>query len=392
VQPTARNTMPTHVEPVSLGGSPHCPVSSGARIALLLRGQAFRGPGADLDPSKMGLGGPAGLVAHVVGCSPYADGDEQHEATQSLLDHIIKPLEQECHNTVDVVLTECSAPHGCPRLQQVFQQLGGRVVANRTACTIRDQGEGYRAALSLFKSRMRFASYEIVLVTRHDVVWSRPITQWRSTNFSRVNFLGGCEPSCKDLNLGRPRCDEKHEGTPSGGPPSKCVQDVLHTVPRRSFRGFDMAIGRRGCFQGEGSKVSGHACFGVMEARTGPTGLVLPLDEWRPYKDVREPNPVCHLLAPASVRGGERGLVKTYNGGAAKSHGNNRTKSGGSAERFCHIAPELRAQMPVALVRRLCGGSYLVSSKANRTGTGAKSSIRPAPGRRPSGAQRGNAA
>jgi hypothetical protein len=121
----------------------------------------------------MGLGGPAGLVAHVVGCSPYADGDEQHEATQSLLDHIIKPLEQECHNTVDVVLTECSAPHGCPRLQQVFQQLGGRVVANRTACTIRDQGEGYRAALSLFKSRMRFASYEIVLVTRHDVVWSR---------------------------------------------------------------------------------------------------------------------------------------------------------------------------------------------------------------------------
>jgi hypothetical protein len=117
-----------------------------------------------------------------------------------------------------------------------------------------------------------------------------------------------------------------------------------------------MAIGRRGCFQGEGSKVSGHACFGVMEARTGPTGLVLPLDEWRPYKDVREPNPVCHLLAPASVRGGERGLVKTFNGGAAKSHGNNRTKSGGSAERFCHIAPELRAQMPVALVRRLCGG------------------------------------
>ena len=68
-------------------------------------------------------------------------------------------------------------------------------------------------------------------------------------------------------------------------------------------------------------------------------GLLLPLDVWRPRADVREPNPILRYVQPRQGGGGER---------------RNGTRRSGTAEKACHIAPELRMTMPLAVQRRMC--------------------------------------
>ena len=94
----------------------HCPIRY-ARVAVLLRGQAFRGAQYSTVSGR--------LSSEFGGCSAYADAGEQIEATQSLLDHIIRPLEAApCHNKVEVVLSECSKAEGCPLIPKIFDILG----------------------------------------------------------------------------------------------------------------------------------------------------------------------------------------------------------------------------------------------------------------------------
>lgn len=67
-----------------------CPLTRG-RVAVLLRGQAFRGA------RHVAAAGPSALS----GCSGWADVDGQRGATHSLLEHIVRPLERApCANTV----------------------------------------------------------------------------------------------------------------------------------------------------------------------------------------------------------------------------------------------------------------------------------------------------
>ena len=169
-------------------------------------------------------------------------------------------------------------------------------------CESSNQPQNMRLALDLFKSSVpRPERYGLMLITRHDVVWTRRITHWPvATNFSRLNFLSGCEPRCVGCRTLCHRCKNMSGvGSKFGGEPRQCVQDVMHMMPGQAFSAFDHSVGVRGsrCFDGY-NKGSGHGCFRVLEERLGPTGFVLPLDYWRPVKDVREYSPVCHLQQP----------------------------------------------------------------------------------------------
>lgn len=290
-----------------------CPVAS-SRVALLLRGYAFRPPPV-LQQGAAGTGG----------CSDLASAHaEQLEATQSLLAHIIEPLEA-CANTVEIIATECSRRTGCPLLAPLFASLGAhRFVTNLTACatpggqpsSVRLTLDTFRAAAlesstsgqlastatndtSLMASRAIAERYSLVLVTRHDLIFRAPITQWSGLNASRFNFFGGCEPRCAGCKNGCAHCPKPegkpHIGTRWGGGPETCVQDAVHAFPGTLFTIFDWYVARRhvGCFESvRVNKGTGHQCWRpISTALRGEVAFMLPYTTWRPNFDVREPNP-----------------------------------------------------------------------------------------------------
>ena len=320
-----------------------CPLPPG-RVAIVLRGQAFRGAAVITSSGPSGLGG----------CSPYAEISEQLEATTSLRTQIIEPLER-CAHPVDVYVTECSTGRGCPLLPRLLSTLREgaagveRVVAVRSQCSSSGQAHNVRFALEAFKAATAHrvppgvspsaavASYSLIVLTRHDLVWTSPIVHWQHANFSRIGFLSGCEP-WRCTHCGGPA---DAPGSRYGGPPSRCVQDSLHLIPGSLFDAFDAAVGKRGthCFDGS-NKESGHACGGAVEASAGVrgvTGLILPLEVWRPFRDVREPTPISRYVVPHGAH-------------ARSSTNESRSKDATP----CHIDPVMRLRMPQAMVRRLC--------------------------------------
>ena len=338
-----RASLPLSQAPLQL--PQRCPISNG-RVAILLRGQAFRGA------TSFEASGPSNLQ----GCSPYADLQVQIEATQSLKANIISPLEAlPCGNTVDIFLSECSVERGCPLVARLQRVLGRNIVASHTRCHSADQSKNVRMSLEFFKraASKRVArdasmaavgdAYDLFILTRHDIVWTRPISAWSHANFSMINFLGGCEPRCAGCEKGT--C--KHcpatatTGSRYGGNPLRCVQDSLHMMPGRAFSTFDTAVGSGGCFDGT-NKGSGHRCLRPIESSAGSaSGFVLPLSVWRPTKDVREASPVCHILVPLGASG---------RGNSSMAHPHEVP-----GQRPCHIAPADRLRLPVAIQRRMCG-------------------------------------
>lgn len=258
-----------------------CPVNA-SRVALLLRGFAFRPP-----PSS--LHGAAGTS----GCSAAASA-AQLNATQTLITHVIEPLEQVCGSTVDIIATECSRARGdCKLLDAYFRKLGSRTRVTKTACATIGQPHSVRMTLILFKQMAiaqalglahqnatvqwlehqlplsRYGSakaaqavaqaYDLVIITRHDIWWRAPILSWRGLDFERFNFFGACEPRCVGCERGCERCprptDHPIVGTRWGEPhaerPSVCVQDAIHMMPAKLFGAFDGCVGAAhvGCFE-----------------------------------------------------------------------------------------------------------------------------------------------
>ena len=105
----------------------------------------------------------------------------------------------------------------------------------------------------------------------------------------------------------------------------------------------------------------GVGCFNILENRTGPTGLVLPLNYWRPFHNVREPTPIStfqqqSMSTPRGIVSIAGTTVSTINPAGGSGRG-----GGVQTGLPCYIAPELRAQLPLAIARRMCGqkgGNY----------------------------------
>mmetsp|Transcript_18497 Transcript_18497/g.46349 ORF Transcript_18497/g.46349 Transcript_18497/m.46349 type:complete len:237 (+) Transcript_18497:29-739(+) len=162
-------------------GRAACPLSN-SRVAILLRGRAFREVSASHDRRPPSAGCSGSIAAN----------KSQTLASLSLRNHIVAPLEA-CGNVVEILITECSRPQGCSRFQQLILDLyGSRVVASITRCMTKDQLRSVRMSLDLLKSAADKRNYDMIIITRHDIIWAHPITHWRSFNASSFNFLGGC--------------------------------------------------------------------------------------------------------------------------------------------------------------------------------------------------------
>ena len=145
----------------------------------------------------------------------------QHFASGSQMRMIVNPL-RACENTVDVFVSSCTQGirgttlrPGCTRTKELIDEVfGGALRASEIDCHTADQGEGARRAIDLFvdhaggrrtvrhgarreaHERVLVAeTYDLVIFTRMDVGFVKPVTQWRRANFSRPLFFSQCQSS-----------------------------------------------------------------------------------------------------------------------------------------------------------------------------------------------------
>lgn len=276
------------------------------RVAVMIRGQTFR------------------AKPNLASCNEDVHG-KQFNATRSMLKHIIQPLELH-GNRVDIFVqesppvtklpAECSKPP--PFWENLFRQTPK---PPDPACVDRDstcrdqsnkelfelflprnvtmkrflagaQGDGMRKFMNFVIEAGggvdRIGSYDLVIVTRHDIIWEQPIEAW-SANFSKLNFASPCERE------GPCRCAHS---------PRTCVHDMLHTMPGKSFAKFDREVGRDMCFCFKDCKQtapgilfvpqSGHGCWDQMARVFGETNLGFASD-WVPRFLLREKNHFANM-------------------------------------------------------------------------------------------------
>ena len=186
-----------------------------------------------------------------------------------------------------------------------------------TRCVTRNQLKSIHMTLEAFQQHMVKSfnvtyqaadAYALVIMTRHDIIWRRPITQWRAFNASRFNLLGGCcinTPCCAVCPNSPNTVPLKHAQLMSGLPtphlhsvsslPTTCVQDMFHGMPGASFNTFRGVVGKMGCFDGT-VWTTGHGCYKAVDERLGPTNFVIPVTDWLPWGGTREPNPIASFV------------------------------------------------------------------------------------------------
>ena len=261
-----------------------CPQPSWRRAAVLIRGQAFRVHGG-------------GTLTR--GCMSEREehSRSQRAAWRALLEQVVRPLEA-CGTLVEVMVTECSSVRGCPAVMDPIHGLpslfGSRLVANQTSeCESRDQGSNMRTALNTaLAAACCVGDGDLLLITRHDIVFTRPITAWSrvgGANFSKFNFLSVC-----DQDRG----------------PESCVADAVLSMPAAMVSKFERLVlanhylGGLGCFSNTSSPNgiafgNGHGCWPLVKRHvTWPDapGLLVTPEVYRPRVVVREENPISHFV------------------------------------------------------------------------------------------------
>ena len=229
------------------------------RVAVLLRGEAFR------------CGGRTSY-----GCCTHAHEAQVH-ATKSLVNKVVLPL-QEHGNLVHVFLSEssgvvrkegsgvkghCEMVHD---LRKVFPPDVIQVFDVRPRFS--GQAEGFRHTLDLLKEHADPTSYDLVIIVRHDLFWNAQIDQLRApADLRKLSFFSRCAGNNGDL--------------------SHCVMDLLVTMPGSSFAAFD-SVATTGCCYAPGFRHgAGHGCYNQTYSALGqgPYGYhqeIGVLTDWRP--------------------------------------------------------------------------------------------------------------
>ena len=127
-----------------------------------------------------------------------------------------------------------------------------------------------------------------MLITRHDIVFTRPITAWArvgGANFSKFNFLSVC--------------DQKRV-------PKDCVADAVLSMPAAMVSKFERLVleNHDGCFSNISSPNgiafgNGHGCWPLVERHVSwpdAPGLLVTPEVYRPTRVVREENPISHFV------------------------------------------------------------------------------------------------
>ena len=160
------------------------------------------------------------------------------DLTQSLLRMIVLPLER-LNNKVDIIVTVNRCEH--PELLEVFRTVFG---SSRTVVvkpiSAGGQGEAYLKALEALTShagsaRNVRARYKLVLITRHDLRWKKPIDEWPAFFSSKINFPFHCEHG------------RQHSGSVLTFN-HLCKNDVMQVIPSHLFLAFSTHVGSNTCF------------------------------------------------------------------------------------------------------------------------------------------------
>lgn len=198
----------------------HRPDFGGARVAVLLTGQAFR--------AVKRFGGD------VAGFCVNASFGAQEAASRSVLSQVIAPLEASGAK-VDVLFTfpRCEdAVSGSALLRALRAWFGARVAAHRVVES-RNVGHSWQLAYMLLGDHMRRqrASYDFVLSLRHDLELLQKLTAWPA-NLARMLFFdrGGVRLDCS-----APAADgcRRAQASPCCRPK---VHDRMLWVPQRHLR------------------------------------------------------------------------------------------------------------------------------------------------------------
>jgi len=197
---------------------------NGSKIAILLRGQAFRS------------GGPVRTSRSDHTACAESHMSDQLRITQSALDNIVLPLELHSH-TVDVYLVESG---NCPLLHHVAGLFGARVRVKDTFKGKR-QVNGVLKALELFRGRAEPESYKVVFMLRFDLLFKTSIYNWPDVNIDAFNFFSRCEASPQTTFIEQ---NFKY-----------CVNDILYVMPGGYVPAFNKMI-NNDCWFGHG-----HFCY-----------------------------------------------------------------------------------------------------------------------------------
>jgi len=264
------------------------------RVAVILRGEAFRNGGRNLDWDSQ------------AGCQPDARG-WQEMATRSFMEMMVQPLEAH-GNEVDLFVTETSG-QGKPcemtdSLRTLFEEKptastasSGRIKAFAPIARLEGQAESVRFALDLFKnSSSAPEAYDLILMVRNDMIWTLAVNDWPPpADFSKFAFLSLCQGSA-----GGPDDWANHKFDRSH---ASCVNDVLLYMPGSMFAALDGVVGKPGakCFEPDFRHGAGHECYEVIADAIGepPTFAT----DYVPRGTVRRADPLGWLIGTPAKRG-----------------------------------------------------------------------------------------
>jgi len=205
---------------------------SGGRVAVLMRGQSFRGENGACDVNAR---------------------DRQLDGTTSFVKNVLDPLNYELHNWIDVVAVDSS---NCKLTPQMIRLVDTNRVHGVGHFDSETQGLAVQRSLQYFEERLggaeEISKYQMVLIARTDLDWkNKNIIDWPG-NFSRFNF--------PDM------CPEEQRADPKYG--QHCVSDLFQIMPGRLYPAFRDAVltNGTGCFDscvGEHAECHrvGHWCW-----------------------------------------------------------------------------------------------------------------------------------
>jgi len=179
----------------------------GGRILVVLRGEAMRTPHTKSWREVSGQ----------LGCDK-AGYDRQVAASKSLMANIVKPLES-IRNRVDLLVTNYPCKEG-----QLIESIYSIYAAHRQTSIepfqkrARNQAENMKWVLQRAVRRASLQGpYDLIIITRHDVIWRRRIDEWPALDVRKFNYASPCEArTC-------------HAPFPDGM--CECGNDLIHTMP-----------------------------------------------------------------------------------------------------------------------------------------------------------------
>lgn len=225
---------------------------SGGRVAVVIRGEVFRGEQGPCDDSEFVR-------------------QNQEKATNSLISEILDPLQNDLKNEVHVVITDSS---NCSFSNELQQTIGvNRVLGMHTFAGI-TQGQSVQNALSLFEEsvasrQLAVEDYDWILMVRHDTVFDQHVSWWSTSNISKLSVAHKCPfDTMQDPFFGW-----------------QCVDDQLFAMPGflwKTFRDVVKSESPNGCFDECGPGVpstqslschtEGHWCLPPLQKALEPLG------------------------------------------------------------------------------------------------------------------------